>query len=111
MRGGQGCGAGAAVAETALGLVPFWAKDAKAGGARMVNARAETVHSKLAYRAAFKSRRGLVPVDAFYEWFPTHQPRQVRQAVEAAVRAAADGRRRPSAGRAVRVLARQRQAP
>jgi putative SOS response-associated peptidase YedK len=55
------------------GLVPFWAKDPKVGGARMVNARAETVHAKPAYRAAFKSRRALIPVDAFYEWFPTKQ--------------------------------------
>lgn len=55
------------------GLVPSWAKDAKAGGARMINARAETVHEKPAYRNAFRSRRCLVPVDAFYEWFPTRQ--------------------------------------
>ncbi|MEU4196797.1 SOS response-associated peptidase [Kribbella sp. NPDC026611] len=48
------------------GLLPFWAKDIKVG-ARMINARAETVHEKPAYRRAFKSQRALIPVDAFYE--------------------------------------------
>ncbi|MFI6833717.1 SOS response-associated peptidase [Kribbella sp. NPDC050241] len=52
------------------GLVPFWAKDSKIGN-RMVNARSETVDEKPAYKAAFKSRRCLIPVDAFYEWFET----------------------------------------
>ncbi|TCC46322.1 SOS response-associated peptidase [Kribbella pittospori] len=54
------------------GLVPFWAKDVKIGN-RLVNARSETVHDKPAFRAAFKSRRCLIPVDAFYEWFETDQ--------------------------------------
>ena len=49
------------------GLVPFWAKDLKVG-ARMINARSETVASKPAFRAAFKSRRCLVIADGFYEW-------------------------------------------
>ena len=47
------------------GLVPFWAKDAK-GGARMINARAETLESK--FRRTFERRRCLVPADGFYEW-------------------------------------------
>ena len=47
------------------GLVPFWAKDAK-GGARMINARAETLASK--FRRTFERRRCLVPADGFYEW-------------------------------------------
>jgi putative SOS response-associated peptidase YedK len=38
---------------------------------RIVNARAETVHEKPSFRAAFKSRRALIPVDAFYEWLET----------------------------------------
>lgn len=49
------------------GLVPFWAKD-KAIGNRMINARAETVAEKPAYRAAYKHRRCLVLADGFYEW-------------------------------------------
>jgi len=49
------------------GLVPFWAKDAKFGYST-INARAEEVLSKPAYREAMKKRRCLVPADAFYEW-------------------------------------------
>ena len=49
------------------GLVPFWAKDLKAG-ARMINARSETVATKPSFRAAFKARRCLVLTDGFYEW-------------------------------------------
>jgi putative SOS response-associated peptidase YedK len=49
------------------GLVPFWAKDTK-GGSRMINARAETVASKPAFRAAFARRRCLIPADGYYEW-------------------------------------------
>ncbi|MDH3754176.1 MAG: SOS response-associated peptidase [Acidimicrobiia bacterium] len=49
------------------GLVPFWAKDPKIGN-RMINARAETVATSNAYRAAFKRRRCLIPADGFYEW-------------------------------------------
>ncbi|MCX2181431.1 SOS response-associated peptidase [Streptomyces sp. SKN60] len=51
------------------GLVPSWAKDPK-GGARMINARVETVHEKPAYRRAFAKRRCLLPADGFYEWDP-----------------------------------------
>jgi len=49
------------------GLVPFWAKDAKIGY-NTINARAEDVASKPAFREALKKRRCLVPADAFYEW-------------------------------------------
>jgi putative SOS response-associated peptidase YedK len=49
------------------GLVPFWAKDTK-GGSRLINARAETVAVKPAYRAAFAKRRCLIPADGYYEW-------------------------------------------
>ncbi len=49
------------------GLVPFWAKDAKFGYST-INARAEDVAAKPAFREAFKKRRCLVPADAFYEW-------------------------------------------
>ena len=49
------------------GLIPSWAKDPAVGN-RMINARAETVAEKPAYRAAFRRRRCLVPADGFYEW-------------------------------------------
>jgi len=49
------------------GLVPFWAKDA-AIGARMINARAETVAEKPSFRTAFRQRRCLVPAHGYYEW-------------------------------------------
>ena len=49
------------------GLVPHWATDLKSGS-RMFNARAETLTTSPAFREAFKRRRCLVPVDAFYEW-------------------------------------------
>lgn len=49
------------------GLVPFWAKDVSVGN-RMINARAETVAEKSAYRKALVRRRCIVPADGFYEW-------------------------------------------
>ena len=49
------------------GLIPSWAKDSKMG-ARLINARAETVAEKPAFRSAFKQRRCLVLADGFYEW-------------------------------------------
>jgi putative SOS response-associated peptidase YedK len=49
------------------GLVPAWAKD-PAIGSRMINARAEGIAGKPAFRAAFRQRRALVPADGFYEW-------------------------------------------
>jgi len=50
------------------GLVPSWSKD-PSGGARMINARVETVADKPAFRKAFASRRCLIPADGYYEWY------------------------------------------
>ncbi len=55
------------VAAFRWGLVPSWADDLKIG-ARMINARAETVVDKPAFRTAFRQRRCLVPADGYYEW-------------------------------------------
>ncbi|KQV16616.1 SOS response-associated peptidase [Kitasatospora sp. Root107] len=51
------------------GLVPSWSKDPK-GAARMINARAETVHAKPAFRKAFSTRRCVLPADGYFEWVP-----------------------------------------
>jgi putative SOS response-associated peptidase YedK len=60
------------------GLVPSWAPDLKTG-ARMFNARAETVAAKPAFRSAFKARRCLVPTDGFYEWKKGAKPKDPKQ--------------------------------
>ncbi|MDY7103966.1 MAG: SOS response-associated peptidase [Actinomycetota bacterium] len=49
------------------GLVPIWAKDPSVGN-RMINARAETVRSKNAFKRSYAKRRCLIPADGFYEW-------------------------------------------
>lgn len=55
------------------GLVPSWSKDPR-GGARMINARVETVAEKPAFRRAFAARRCLIPADGFYEWQTENSP-------------------------------------
>ncbi|MDD2858561.1 MAG: SOS response-associated peptidase [Candidatus Nanopelagicales bacterium] len=50
------------------GLVPSWAKDPSIG-ARMTNARSETIGEKPSFRKAYASRRCLVPADGYYEWY------------------------------------------
>lgn len=49
------------------GLIPFWADD-KTISRHLVNARAETVATKPAFRHAFKTHRALVVMSGFYEW-------------------------------------------
>jgi putative SOS response-associated peptidase YedK len=49
------------------GLIPAWANDPAIGN-RMINARAETVADKPAFRDAFRRRRCILPADGFYEW-------------------------------------------
>jgi len=59
----------------ALGLVPFWAKDINVGFAN-INAKAEGIQNRPAFREAFQRRRCLVPVDNFYEWKKTATGKQ-----------------------------------
>ena len=78
---GDGAGDGGAARELRVvrwGLVPFWAKDPKIGS-RMINARAETVAEKPAFRRAFAKRRCLLPADGYYEW--QSQPGAAKQPV------------------------------
>ncbi len=49
------------------GLIPSWSKDAT-GASKMINARAETIASKPAFRVALSKRRCLIVADGFYEW-------------------------------------------
>ncbi|MGH7477304.1 MAG: SOS response-associated peptidase [Longimicrobiales bacterium] len=60
-------GSGARLSLVRWGLVPPWA-DTPSTGSAMINARAETLTSRAAFRDAFASRRCLIPADAFYEW-------------------------------------------
>jgi putative SOS response-associated peptidase YedK len=57
------------------GLIPSWAKDEKIG-ARMINARGETVADKPSFRSAAKTRRCLIPANGFYEWVRTSDGKQ-----------------------------------
>jgi putative SOS response-associated peptidase YedK len=63
------------------GLIPSWARDARIGNS-LINARAETVADKPAFRAAFRSRRCLIPTTGFFEWMATggkkKQPLHIR---------------------------------
>ena len=57
------------------GLVPSTTKDTK-NAYRMINARAETLSQRPAFRAAFAHRRCLIPADGFYEWQQTNDSKQ-----------------------------------
>src|SRR5258705_9451124 len=61
--------------ELRWGLVPAWAESLRFG-AKTINARAETVASSPAFRAAFKARRCLVPATGFYEWTKSETPKR-----------------------------------
>jgi len=62
-----------------LGLIPPWAKDPAISG-RLVNARAETVMDKPAFREAFRSRRCIMPVTSIDRWSAsTRQHSQIRR--------------------------------
>jgi putative SOS response-associated peptidase YedK len=58
---------GRAIGLLKWGLVPSWAKD-ESIGAKLINARSETVLEKPSFREAFKRRRCIIPADGFYEW-------------------------------------------
>jgi putative SOS response-associated peptidase YedK len=63
------------------GLIPSWAKDPAIGN-RMINARAETLAAKPAFKRPFARQRCLVPADGFYEWKRTggaKQPYYIRR--------------------------------
>ena len=60
-------GTGRRASQMRWGLIPSWAKDAS-GASRMINARAETLAERPAFRAAFSRRRCLVIADGYYEW-------------------------------------------
>ncbi len=57
------------------GLVPFWAKDIKVGFSN-INAKAEGIDTRPAFREAVQRRRCLVPLDNFYEWKKLGKDRQ-----------------------------------
>jgi len=58
------------------GLVPSWSKGLQSGAYSMINAKAETITEKPAYRDAFRRRRCLIPTDGFFEWKGPFSPKQ-----------------------------------
>jgi putative SOS response-associated peptidase YedK len=90
------------------GLVPHWAPDGRAG-AKMINARSETIERSPVFREAFRRRRCLVPVDSFYEWRREGSVRQPYRIVRADGRPMAlaglwAGRRQPESDVVVRTF-------
>ena len=68
-------GAARVAASLRWGLVPWWANDMSIG-ARMINARSESVDTNRAFRDAFRRHRCLIPADGFYEWKKAGKERQ-----------------------------------
>lgn len=60
------------------GLVPSWAGSPQ-GAAKMINARAETVHERPSYRRAFAARRCLLPADGYFEWVTGSDERRLEE--------------------------------
>jgi len=80
------------------GLIPSWAKDPAIGN-RLINARAETLAVKPAFRSAFRRRRCLILADGFYEWRKETLPGSPRPAgAPALARASGPGRHRQGSG-------------
>lgn len=73
------------------GLIPSWSK-AATGGAKLINARAESVAEKPSFRRAFSARRCLLPADGFYEWY---LPEAARQAAGRAFRQPGKPKKQP----------------
>jgi putative SOS response-associated peptidase YedK len=61
------------ITESRWGLLPSWADDESEG---IINARAETLEEKPAFRESYRERRCLVPADGFYEWVETSGGKQ-----------------------------------
>jgi putative SOS response-associated peptidase YedK len=58
------------------GLVPFWSQDDK-GGFKMINARADTLLEKNAFKNLVATKRCIIPMDGFYEWNRDKQPLRI----------------------------------
>ena len=87
------------------GLVPAWVKDPRKF-ALLINARAETVLEKPAFKNAIKRRRCLVPADGYYEWQDSRTAASGRISSIAATdsRSASQGLRKPGSARTARRL-------
>lgn len=60
-------GVGRRLESVRWGLIPAWSRDPSIGH-RLINARAETVHQKPAFRDALRQRRCIIPASGFFEW-------------------------------------------
>jgi putative SOS response-associated peptidase YedK len=76
------------------GLVPSWAKDRKVAS-KLINARAETLADKPAFRKAFAVRRCLLPADGYYEWYTDEEADDAPPAPRATGRTSGKPRKQP----------------